>query len=117
MGEVFALILVQTIRPPLSYPPVGLCAAGRHLHVVAGRIERNGQLSNRFAWVPEAARACSAKMMRSALDDDGYTNETKLSVLADGAEGLPRVVQDGIKRTLITKLDWFHISMRLRHIE
>jgi hypothetical protein len=92
-------------------------ASGRQLHVIAGRIERNGQLGNRFAWVPEAARACSAKMMRSALDDDGYTNETKLSVLADGADGLPRVVRDGIKRTLITKLDWFHISMRLRHIE
>ncbi len=55
-------------------------ASGRQLHVIAGRIERNGQLGNRFAWVPEAARACSAKMMRSALDDDGYTNETKLSV-------------------------------------
>jgi hypothetical protein len=72
-------------------------ASGRQLHVIAGRIERNGQLGNRFAWVPEAARACSAKMMRSALDDDGYTNETKLSVLADGADGLPRVVQDGNK--------------------
>jgi hypothetical protein len=92
-------------------------ASGRQLHVVAGRIERNGQLGNRFAWVPEAAKACSAKMMRSALDDDGYTNHTKLSVLADGADGLSRVVRDGAQRTPIAQLDWFHISMRLRHIE
>jgi hypothetical protein len=92
-------------------------ASGRQLHVIAGRIERNGQLGNRFAWVPEAAKACCAKMIRSALDDDGYTNETKLSVLADGGDGLSRVVHDGAKRAPITKLDWFHTSMRLRHIE
>jgi hypothetical protein len=87
-------------------------ASGRQLHVVAGRIERNGQLGNRFAWVPEAAKACSAKMMRSALDDDGYTNHTKLSVLADGADGLSRVVRDGAQRTPIAQLDWFHIVRR-----
>jgi hypothetical protein len=92
-------------------------ASGRQLHVIAGRIERNGRLSNPFAWVPEAAKACSPKMLKSALDDDGYTDDTRLSVLADGADGLSRVVQDGTKRTPIAQLDWFHISMRLRHIE
>ena len=56
-------------------------------------------------------------MLKSALDDDGYTDATRLSVLADGADGLSRVVQDGTKRTPIAQLDWFHISMRLRHIE
>ena len=56
-------------------------------------------------------------MMRSALDDDGYTNHTKLSVLADGADGLSRVVRDGAQRTPIAQLDWFHVSMRLRYIE
>ncbi len=56
-------------------------------------------------------------MMKSALDDDGYTNDTKLSVLADGADGLSRIVQDDAKRTPIAQLDWFHISVRPRHIE
>jgi hypothetical protein len=47
-------------------------AYGRHLHVIAGRIERDGQLGGHFAWVPEATGATSA-MMKSALDDDGVT--------------------------------------------
>jgi len=92
-------------------------ARGRQLHVIAGRIERDGQLGSRFAWVPEAARGCSPKMMKSALDDEGFTDGTKLSVLADGADGLPGLVHDSTKRTPIAQLDWFHVSMRLSHIE
>jgi hypothetical protein len=100
-----------------TYVRADRSAFGRQLHVIAGRIERNGKLGNRFAWVPEAAKACSPKMMRSALDDDGYTDGTRLSVLADGADGLSGVVRDGTQRTPFAQLDWFHVSMRLRHIE
>ena len=43
---------------------------GRQLHVVAGRIEQDGQLGGHFAWLPEAIGATGA-MMQSALDDEG----------------------------------------------
>ena len=49
-------------------------AYGRQLQVIAGRIERDGQLGGHFAWVPEAVGATGA-MMRSALDDDGLTSQ------------------------------------------
>lgn len=100
-----------------TYVRADRSADGRQLHVIAGRIERNGKLGNRFAWVPEAAGACSPEMMRSALDDDGYTDFTHLSVLADGAGGLTNVVRDGAQQSPSPQLDWFHVSMRLRHIE
>ena len=45
-------------------------AYGRQLHVVAGRIARDGRLGGHFAWLPEAVGATGA-MMQSALDDDG----------------------------------------------
>jgi hypothetical protein len=91
-------------------------AYGRHLHVVAGRIERDGQLGGHFAWVPEATAATGA-MMKSALDDDGLTLDSNLDVLADGADGLESVVREAAGRPPTQRLDWFHISMRLRPIE
>jgi hypothetical protein len=42
-------------------------AYGRQLHVVAGRIERDGRLGGHFAWLPEAVGASGA-MMQSAVD-------------------------------------------------
>jgi hypothetical protein len=57
-------------------------AYGRQLHVVAGRIERDGRLGGHFAWIPEAIGATGA-MMKSALDDDGLTSQSRLEVFAD----------------------------------
>jgi hypothetical protein len=91
-------------------------AYGRHLRVVAGRIERDGQLGGHFAWVPEAVSATGA-MMKSALNDDGFTSDSSLDVLADGADGLESVVREAADRPPTQRLDWFHISMRLRPIE
>ena len=82
-------------------------AYGRHLHVVAGRIERDGQLGGHFAWVPEATAATGA-MMKSALDDDGLTLDSSLDVLADGADGLESVVREAAGRPPTQRLDWFH---------
>jgi hypothetical protein len=38
-------------------------------------------------------------------------------VLADGADGLKSIVQAAVQTPPRSILDWFHISMRLRHIE
>jgi hypothetical protein len=56
-------------------------------------------------------------MMKSALDDDGLTAQSRLEVLADGADGLESVIRAAAERPPAQRLDWFHISMRLRPIE
>jgi hypothetical protein len=67
---------------------------------------------------PGRKAVTGARQITVALDGTWIRADgTKLSVLADGADGLPGLVHDGTKRTPIAQLDWFHVSMRLRHIE
>jgi hypothetical protein len=86
------------------------------LYVVAGRIERDGVLSGRFAWVADGG-PMQIRYMKATLDDHGFTPESTVAVLADGADGLRGIVRGGADRTPHSILDWFHISMRLRAIE
>ena len=85
-------------------------------HVVAGRIERDGILASRFAWI-ERFPGESEVFMRAAMLANGWTNETKVIVLADGADGLKNLVKAAVNSEPRSILDWFHISMRLRPIE
>jgi hypothetical protein len=55
--------------------------------------------------------------MRAALQTHGWTTQTKVVVLADGADGLKNLIQAAIDSEPRSILDWFHISMRLRPIE
>jgi hypothetical protein len=62
-------------------------------YVVAGRIEADGQLRGTLAWVaqtPDDARL----YLRSALQTNGWTAESRVAILADGADGLTNLVQD-----------------------
>jgi hypothetical protein len=85
-------------------------------YVVAGRVERDGKLGGRFAWIAQWP-ADSVEFMKAALEDNGWTAESKVVVLADGADGLRTIVQAAIGAPPRSVLDWFHISMRLRHVE
>jgi hypothetical protein len=59
----------------------------RQHSVIAGRIERDGELGGHFAWVvPDAASGCD--FMKAALNEHGWTEQSKVFVLADGADGL-----------------------------
>jgi hypothetical protein len=55
--------------------------------------------------------------MRAALHANGWTDETKVIVLADGADGLKNLVRAAVNSEPRNILDWFHLSMRLRPIE
>jgi hypothetical protein len=85
-------------------------------YVVAGRIERDGILSGRFAWITRWPGEAE-EFMRAALHANGWTKETKVVVLADGADGLKNLVTAAVDSEPRSILDWFHISMRLRPIE
>jgi hypothetical protein len=55
--------------------------------------------------------------MKAALETNGWTPESRVTVLADGADGLNNLVCTATEKRTRKILDWFHISMRLRPIE
>jgi hypothetical protein len=55
--------------------------------------------------------------MKAMLEDQGCNSNSTVAVLADGVDGLGGIVRPAIPQAPRTILDWFHISMRLRHIE
>jgi hypothetical protein len=89
---------------------------GEH-HVVAGRVERDGFLAGSFAWVTQYPLCDDLAYMKAALETNGWTPESRVTVLADGADGLNNLVCAATEKATRKILDWFHISMRLRPIE
>jgi hypothetical protein len=85
-------------------------------YVVSGRVECDGNLGGRFAWIARWPTD-SFEFMKAALEANGWTPASKVVVLADGADGLKSIVQAAFQTPPRSILDWFHISMRLRHIE
>jgi hypothetical protein len=85
-------------------------------YVIAGRVEADGQLGGSFAWVAQTADDAQ-RFIRSTLETHGWTPESRVFVLADGADGLASLVQRATENSAQSILDWFHISMRLRAIK
>jgi hypothetical protein len=85
-------------------------------YVIAGRVDRDGQLGGHFAWVAQRPED-ALEFMRAAMRSDGWTERSQVAVLADGADGLAAVVNAVSPISCRSILDWFHISMRLRPIE
>src|SRR5208283_1552071 len=55
-------------------------------------------------------------LIRRSLDAVGQTEDTALTAFTDGCSGLRRILADaGV--TEAPMLDWFHIAMRLQHLE
>ena len=82
----------------------------------AERIDCDGRLLGRFAW-PACQPEIATDFIKSALRDQGWTQQSQVAVLVDGAGDLRTVVELAIGLKPRTILDWFHISMRLRCIE
>src|SRR5450631_3273886 len=85
-------------------------------YVIAGRVDADGQLGGSFAWVAQTADDAQ-RFIRATLETHGWTAESQVVILADGADGLTSLVQRATENSARTILDWFHISMRLRAIE
>ena len=55
-------------------------------------------------------------LIRRSLDAVGRTEDTVLTAFTDGCSGLRRILADaGVTEAPV--LDWFHIAMRLQHLE
>jgi len=89
----------------------------REYQVVAGRLERPGELGGYFAWVPQHRLCFTKDYMKAALESNGWTPKSKVRVMADGADGMSNLVDAGTEKPAERVLDWFHISMRLQTIE
>jgi hypothetical protein len=88
----------------------------RHIDVTVGKIEVAGKPPRRFAFAPEGASAPLATL-REALRGQGWRRGRTVTVLSDGESALPGLVRAAVGEPITCTLDWWHISMRVRHIE
>ena len=89
----------------------------RHLDLVVGKIERR-YICRRFGLVANAT-ASPGSRMREELSDFGWKPGRLLTVISDGELALPSLIRNAIGGDGQAKhiLDWWHISMRIRHVE
>ena len=87
----------------------------RHLDVVVGKIE-SAQVSRRFGLVQQAAQSPS-RQVRQELQDTGWDGESPVTVISDGEPALPNLVRYAVGGPVRHILDWWHISMRVKHVE
>ena len=88
----------------------------RHLDVTVGKVEARGRPPRRFGLAPKGAERPLSNV-RAALVEQGWQPGRPVTVISDGEPALPNLVQTAINEPVIHILDWFHISMRIRHIE
>jgi hypothetical protein len=106
----------MTVAIDATYVRADRAGWHRQHYVVAGRIERDGQLGDRFAWVAQRPTD-PLEFMKAALENNGWTSASRVAVLADGADGLKNLVDSATQNPALSILNWFHISMRFRPIE
>lgn len=89
----------------------------RHLDLVFGRIESRN-MCRRFGLVANAT-ASPGSRMREELSDFGWKPGRLLTVISDGELALPNLIRNAMDGDGQVKhiLDWWHISMRIRHVE
>ena len=88
----------------------------RHVDVSVGKIEVEGRPPGRFALAPKGASAPLAAL-RKALQEQGWRPGRTVTVLSDGESALPGLVRAAVDAPVTCILDWWHISMRVQHIE
>jgi hypothetical protein len=55
--------------------------------------------------------------VRAALTEQGWTGKRPVTVISDGEAALPELVRRATGSDIHHVLDWWHISMRVRHVE
>ena len=88
----------------------------RHFEVILGKVEAGTRPSRRFALVARAAEHPHT-LLRDALADQGWTAGQSVTAISDGDPALPALVGAAMQAPVTHISDWFHLSMRLRHLE
>jgi len=88
----------------------------RHFEIVMGRVEAGGREPRHFATAPNISTSKSAAV-RAALRVQGWMPGRDVTVFSDGDPALRGTVIGAARQQVTHILDWFHVSMRVRHIE
>ena len=89
---------------------------GRHFEIAMGRVVSPGRPPHRFAAAPHVATG-KHDAVRAAMRVQGWLPGRDVTVFSDGDVGLQGIVLSATRQPVTHILDWFHLSMRLRHIE
>lgn len=88
----------------------------RHFEIAMGRVAAKGRPPRLFAASPHVTTG-KHNVVRSALRAQGWVPGSDVTVFSDGDVGLQGIVLSATRWPIAHILDWFHLSMRLRHIE
>ena len=88
----------------------------RHFEIAMGRVVSPGRLPRQFAAAPHVATG-KHDAVRAAMRAQGWLPGRDVTVFSDGDVGLQSIVLSATRQPVTHILDWFHLSMRLRHIE
>ena len=88
----------------------------RHVDVTVGKVEAPGYQCRRFALAPAGTETPLAHI-RGALAAQGWRPNVPVTVISDGEAALPELVRRATGSQVTHILDWWHISMRVRHAE
>jgi len=88
----------------------------RNFEAICGKVEREGQPTRRFALVRSVAEQPHA-LLRAALQDQGWREGDAVTAISDGDPALPALVRSAAGGPVELILDWFHLSMRVHHVE
>jgi len=88
----------------------------RNFEAICGKVEREGQPTRRFALVRSVAEQPHA-LLRAALQGQGWREGDPVTAISDGDPALPALVRSATGGSVEYILDWFHLSMRVQHVE
>jgi len=88
----------------------------RNFEAICGKVEREGQPTRRFALVRSVAEQPHA-LLRAALQGQGWREGEAVTAISDGDPALPALVRSATGGSVEHILDWFHLSMRVQHVE
>ena len=88
----------------------------RNFEAICGKVEREGRATRRFALVRSVAEQPHA-LLRAALQDQGWREVDAVTAISDGDPALPALVRSATGGPVEPILDWFHLSMRVHHVE
>jgi hypothetical protein len=88
----------------------------RNFEAICGKVEWEGRPTRRFALVRSVAEQPHA-LLRAALQDQGWWEGDLVTAISDGDPALPALVRSATGGPVEPILDWFHLSMRVQHVE
>jgi hypothetical protein len=88
----------------------------RHIDVTVGKVEVGGKSPRRFALAPKGAES-PLTVLRQALGEQGWQRGQPVTVISDGEAALRGLVRAATGEPVTCILDWWHISMRVQHIQ